>query len=103
MVEKVVWTQTAYKQKLEIFEYWNQRNGSTGFSQSLENDINFAIDLLRKFPKLGIKTQLRDVRVKIIKNYLLIYKITKNTLYVLLFWDSRQNPEDLERLLALYQ
>ncbi|WP_424962062.1 type II toxin-antitoxin system RelE/ParE family toxin [Ekhidna sp.] len=85
MVEKVVWTQTAYSQKLEIFEYWNQRNGSTGFSQSLENDINSAIDLLKKFPRLGIKTQLEDVRVKIIKNYLLIYKTTKNTLYIRYF------------------
>ena len=103
MVEKVVWTQTAYTQKLEIFEYWNLRNNSRRFSQSLEININSTLDLLKKFPRLGIKTQLKDVRVKIIKNYLLIYKVSKDTLYILLFWDSRQNPKDLERLLALYQ
>lgn len=103
MVEKVIWTQTAYSQKIAVFEYWNQKNGSNAYSLKLENAVNDVIELLVKFPHLGVKTQLKNVRVKIIKNYLLIYRLSNDTLYILLFWDSRQNPDDLRRLLSLYQ
>ncbi|MEQ8904976.1 type II toxin-antitoxin system RelE/ParE family toxin [Ekhidna sp.] len=103
MVKEVVWTQTAYSQKIEVYEYWNKKNGSSSFSEKLEKTINDAIDLIKKFPQLGVKTQLKNVRIKIIKNYLLIYRVSEDTLFILLFWDSRQNPKDLDRLIKLYQ
>ncbi|WP_370089912.1 type II toxin-antitoxin system RelE/ParE family toxin [Ekhidna sp.] len=103
MVREIIWTQKAHLQKLEIFRYWNEQNASDSFSRSLDDAINKAIDLLSKFPKLGIKTQVKNVRVKVVKNYLLIYRIDEEILYILLFWDSRQNPNDLNRLLNLYQ
>ncbi|GAB4246198.1 MAG: hypothetical protein Tsb0034_25090 [Ekhidna sp.] len=103
MVEKVVWTQTAYSQKIAVLDYWNKKNGSNSYSRKLEDAVNNAIELLQKFPHLGVKTQLANVRVKVIKNYLLIYRLSDDTIYVLLFWDSRQNPDDLKRLFSLYK
>lgn len=103
MVQKIIWTQKAHEQKIEIFQYWNAKNGSDTFSLKLNQLINKAVNLISKFPKLGVKTQIENVRVKPVKDYLLIYRFEGNVLYILLVWDSRQNPNDLSRFLNLQQ
>ena len=35
MARKIIWTQKAKNELIEIFQYWNERNQSTNFSQKL--------------------------------------------------------------------
>lgn len=56
--------------------------------------INESLKLICKHPFIGKPTNKENVRVKILKAYLIIYEITPKAIVVLSVWDSRQNPED---------
>lgn len=103
MVRQIVWTRLAQNQRFEIFEYWNLQNKSNSYSKRLNDLFEQNIELLSKFPLIGTRTQIENVRVKIIKKYLIIYRLNEKTIYILSIWDSRKNPEDLNRLIQLYQ
>jgi hypothetical protein len=45
---------------------------------------------------IGKRTWKENVRVKVLKDYLIIYEITVNEIVVLSLWDCRQNPDDLK-------
>jgi len=50
-----------------------------------------------EMPEAGIPTENPDVRIKIIKNYLIYYHINASkTIEVLTVWDSRRNPQKLK-------
>jgi toxin YoeB len=81
--------------KLAIYEYWNNRNKSTAYTLKLEKLLNHTANLLCQYPTLGTRTIYKDVRVKIIRDYKLFYKISHGFIVILTVWDSRQNPETL--------
>jgi toxin YoeB len=45
---------------------------------------------------LGRKTDEENVRVKIVRNYLIFYEITETKIIILTIWDNRRNPENLK-------
>ncbi|BBE19238.1 hypothetical protein AQPE_3414 [Aquipluma nitroreducens] len=55
--------------------------------------IKDSLQLICKLPFIGKPTNKDNVRVKILKNYLIIYQITSTEIIVLSVWDNRQNPE----------
>ncbi len=93
--KQVRWTLKAINDKLAIYEYWNNRNKSTAYSKKLEKLLNHAANLLCQYPTLGTRTNYNDVRVKVIRDYKLFYKVTSGFIVILTIWDSRQNPETL--------
>jgi plasmid stabilization system protein ParE len=99
MVRKIIWSYQAQFDRKKIIEYWNKRNLSNVFSIKLNSYFIRTLRLLSKYPFIGRKTEIEDVRVKIIRDYLIIYKITPLEIVVLTIWDGRQNPEDLKRFL----
>ena len=95
MAGKIEWTKQALKDRFQILSYWIRRNRSNSYSFKL-NDLFVAnVQLLAKYPKIGKKTIKPDVRIKVVKNYLLVYKVLNDRIVVLRVWDSRQNPESL--------
>jgi len=95
MVRKVVWTKTAQQNRKEIYTYWNNKNKSTNYSNLLNNAINRTLKLLTEYPRLGKSTKIKNVRVKILKDYLIIYEFNTKEIIVLSIWDTRQNPNKL--------
>jgi len=59
---KIFWTETALKQRNYVFEYWNERNKSTEYSKKLNAKIIERISLLKSQPKLGKKSNFKNVR-----------------------------------------
>jgi hypothetical protein len=49
-----------------------------------------------KYPYLGIKTEIEDVRGLITGGYIIFYEITEKEIIVHTLWDCRQNPDDLK-------
>ncbi len=92
----VIWSNRAKIKRFEILSFYNSRNKSNKFSKNLNHKINREIKLLSKYPNIGIKTDIENVRGLIIDNIVLYYEITQNTIMVLFLWDSRQNPMDLK-------
>lgn len=47
-------------------------------------------------PDIGRKTDIPNVRIKIIRNYLIFYEIKGDSLHILSFWDNRQDPQKIK-------
>ena len=98
MARQIIWTERAQRERIAIFTFWNERNQSFIFSKKLNRLIKESLKLICMYPTLGKLTNKENVRVKILREYLIIYEITENEIVIVSFWDCRQNPEDLIRI-----
>jgi len=96
---KVFWTKTAVAQRNNIFEYWNRRNCSNTYSSKLRLIINKNIELLRKYPELGVITDYGEHRTLAIGNFNLFYKFNEECIIITAFWDNHQDPNKLLKIL----
>jgi hypothetical protein len=97
MVQKLIWSENALNQKISTFEYWTERTGSKKYPQQIEKEVRNWLKLLKKFPNIGIDSELLNVKsVTINKYFKLYYRINNSTLEILHFWDVRRNPAELE-------
>ncbi|QOW09649.1 type II toxin-antitoxin system RelE/ParE family toxin [Kaistella flava (ex Peng et al. 2021)] len=95
----VIWTNLAITQRNKIFEYWNKRNRSNSYSKRINLIIYEKIDLLESNPLIGEEIEDYNARIIHFENYGLVYKIEKHNIYILSFWDSKQNPKKILEIL----
>jgi toxin YoeB len=95
----VIWSFNAQNDRKEILQYWKQRNKSTAYSKKLRKLFSIAIKQIKLHPGIGSPTQLEGVRVKVVRDYLIVYKEFDNELHLLAIWDSRRNRELMKRRL----
>ena len=94
MATKVVWSVRAQRERFEILEYWVNRNKSKTYSRKLYQLFRIGMKKVAEMPESQIPTEYQDVRIKIIKDYLIYYHISDSkTIEVLTIWDSRRNPK----------
>lgn len=98
MVRKITWTVRSQNDRKEIFKYWNTRNKSNLYSKKLNGLIKESLILIAKYPLIGKRTDNKNVRVKVLRNYLIVYEVLPKEIVILTIWDCRQNPEDLMRI-----
>ena len=91
MARKIVWTASAQQERFDILEYWVKRNQSKTYSRKLNKLIIATLKDLSKNPSIGRKTDVRNVRVKIIRDYLVFYEASATELFVLSIWDGRRD------------
>ncbi len=94
MAKRITWTHRAHRDRKEIFLYWKNRNQSSAYCRKLNLLIKKAIDLVAAHPNIGRKTDIVNVRVKIVRDYLIFYEITEEQVFILSIWDSKRNPEN---------
>lgn len=100
MVKKaIVWTETAIKQRREILKYWTIRNKSTVYAEKLINLINDRTKLISQIPEAGKPTNHLDTREAAMGNFSVYYKNSETQIIITSFWDNRQDPEKLIKLL----
>jgi plasmid stabilization system protein ParE len=97
--KSVVWTDTAIKQRRKILEYWTLRNHSTTYSEKLIGLIRAHTNLISSNPFAGKSTNHLDTREAAMGNFSIYYKIHESQIIVTAFWDNRQDPEELVKLL----
>ncbi|MDV2459740.1 addiction module toxin RelE [Elizabethkingia anophelis] len=93
---KIIWMQKANIERRDILEYWIDRNKSKKFSTKLNKLIVGTIKQIAENPGIGRKTNLENVRVKIIRDYLLFYEFDENYLKILTLWDGRRDENSLQ-------
>jgi toxin YoeB len=96
MAKRIIWTSRAQNDRREILEFWAKNNKSTTFSRKLNSLFIEATQLIKVHPKIGQPTDIENVRVKIIRNYLMFYELSNDKIYILTIWDSRRNPKSFE-------
>jgi plasmid stabilization system protein ParE len=92
---KIVWTETAAKQRREIMNYWTVRNKSTTYAEKLIEITAKHLKVISKNPNAFKETEMKDVRESAMGHFSLFYKITPDQLIVMSFWDNRQDPKKL--------
>lgn len=93
MAKKITWTFRAQQDRKEILHYWKKRNQSNTYSKKLNQLFKQAIALVSTHPKIGRSTDIENVRVKLVRNYLIFYEEAADAIFILSIWDSRRNPE----------
>jgi len=72
MARKVIWSRKAQDDRLKIFDYWNKRNGTTNYSEKLFYLFKGAIELIKVYPEICLKTEIEGVRSKLVKGMSII-------------------------------
>ncbi len=92
---KIIWSHRAKISRYEILNFYIEKNKNNTYSRKLNKRINKELRLLLKFPNIGIKTNIEEVRGLIIENFIIFYETNKDFIIIHYIWDSRQNPENL--------
>lgn len=100
MVREVVWSLRAREDRKQILQFWIKHNKSDTYSKKLDSLFRTAVKLIIEHPQIGKPTDWDNVRVKIIRDYLMIYELTESQIYIHCIWDSRQDPEKLKKILG---
>ncbi|MBK9299486.1 MAG: type II toxin-antitoxin system RelE/ParE family toxin [Bacteroidetes bacterium] len=96
MVKRIIWSEDAFQDKVQIFTYWNNRNKSNLYSRKLNRLFKDTIKSVLETPTLGRKTNIENVKRIIARDYFLIYEESETDLTILRIWDSRQDSNKLE-------
>ena len=91
MARQIIWTITAQNERREILEFWANHNKSKVFSRKLNKLIISALRDVSKNPLIGRKTDITNIRVKIVRDYLLFYEISPTSIFVLSVWYGRRD------------
>lgn len=97
--KSVTWTQTAIRQRRDILKYWNERNHSSTYAEKLVLLIKDRVNFIVENPDAGKLTSHLDTREAAMGNFSIYYKITESTIYIIAFWDNRQDPDKLAKKL----
>ena len=92
---EVFWTLTAIQQRAQIFKYWNKRNGNFIYSRKLNHLIKKRIQLLKRNPEIGKKTNFDTTRMLVMGHYSIIYQPHLPRLIITGIWDNRRDPAQL--------
>lgn len=96
MAKRIVWTNKAQTERREILLYWKHRNKSDVYSKKLNELFKNWVVFLSTRPEIGRKTDIENVKVKVVKDYLIFFEVRVNTLYVLSIWDGRRDSQKLK-------
>lgn len=92
---KIIWSHKAKIKHLEILDFYYRRNQSKSYSLKIYREIKKSIGLLKKQPRLGLKTDDASVRALIVGDFIVFYEYTNTEIIVHTIWDCNQNPNDL--------
>ena len=97
---KIVWTETAVKQRREILRYWTERNKSTAYAQKLIEITANHLNAISKNPEAFKETEIDEVSESAMGHFSLYYKITPDQIIVMAFWDNRQDSKKLLKAIS---
>jgi toxin YoeB len=95
----VIWTKTADMQFVSILGYWMERNKSNTYSKKLVNLVTERTNQIAETPFIFKATDFNGVRIASLGNFSIYYKVTEISIIISAFWDNRQDPKKLLKIL----
>ena len=83
--KQIIWTNRAKTEFYHILEFYIDRNKSKTFSEKLLSEVEELTFLLKSNAFIGRLTSDNT------RHFLLFYAIRKESIYIVSFWDNRQN------------
>lgn len=93
MARQIIWSANAQRERLEILQYWADRNGSTRYCEKLDGMFRASLRLVAEHPKIGRTTSDPDVRMKSVGDHMLFYSFGATHVHVLSVWHSKRDPQ----------
>ncbi|MFH5885693.1 type II toxin-antitoxin system RelE/ParE family toxin [Halalkalibaculum sp. DA3122] len=94
----IIWTPTARRSYVDILKYLNEHWSQTELIE-FEAHVSEVLQLIAQFPMIYEYSEQSDThRCVLFSQVSLFYQVKKQTTEVelLLFWDNRQDPENLQ-------
>ncbi|WP_344731121.1 type II toxin-antitoxin system RelE/ParE family toxin [Corallibacter vietnamensis] len=82
-----------------ILEYWVKRNKSNNYSKKLLKLVSERTKQIAEKPLIYKATDFKDTRVASLGNFSIYYKFNDTEIIITAFWDNRQNPKKLLKIL----
>ena len=95
----VIWTRTADIQFVGILKYWVNKNKSNTYSKKLVKLVSDRTKQIAQQPLIFKATDFKDTRVASLGNFSIYYKFNDEEITITAFWDNRQNPKELLKIL----
>jgi len=95
MAKRIIWTKAAHADRKEILLYWKKHNASITYSRKLNELFKRVVLLISAHPEIGRKTDIKNIRIKLVRDYLLFYEETEKEIIILTIWDNRRDPEQV--------
>ena len=70
---KIVWSETAAKQRREILKYWTERNGSTTYAEKLIEITAKHLKVIAKSPEAFKESEMNNIRESAMGHFSLYY------------------------------
>lgn len=83
MAKEIIWSLKAQDNRKQILEYWKIRNKSNSYSKKLNQLLKEVVSLIAEYPQIGRPTDQPNVRIKIVRDYLIIYEESETKIYIL--------------------
>jgi len=100
MAKRIVkWTETAIKQRRAVLKYWTLRNKSTLYAEKIIKISEIHTKSISLNPFAFCLCDFPETHVAAMGHFSIFYKFNDYVVYITAFWDNRQNPEKLEKLL----
>ena len=96
---KIVWTETAAKQRRLTLEYWLHRNQSNTYPLQLLQLSDDEDQPIAENPFL-YKADFPETHVAAMGHFSIFYKVKDTEIIITAFWDNRQDPKKLIELLG---
>ena len=96
---EIIWTDTADKQLQSILEYWLQKNQSAEYPKKILKLVDGYVEEIITRPDSYRLTEHGNHRVCVMGRFSIYFKRIENIIYITCFWDNRQNPKRLSRVL----
>ncbi|MBI1184468.1 type II toxin-antitoxin system RelE/ParE family toxin [bacterium] len=95
----VRWTKTADLQFVGVLEYWAMRNKSTSYPNKLIKLVTQLTTRISETPLLFKEAHYKKNRVAVMGHFSIFYKVVNDEILITAFWDNRQDPKNLLKLL----
>lgn len=95
----VIWTRTADIQFVGILKYWVKKNKSNTYSKKLIELVSKRTAQIAEEPLIYKETDFKDTRVASLGNFSIYYKFNDTEIIITAFWDNRQSPKKLLKIL----
>jgi hypothetical protein len=95
----VVWTRTADIQFVGVLQFWVEKNKSNSYSKKLIGMVSERTEQIAKEPFLYKSADFKDTRVASMGHFSIYYKVFDDRIIVTAFWDNRQDPKKLLKIL----
>jgi len=99
MAYEIILSNRAQQDRIEILQYWINRNKSNVFSIKLNEVFIETFESISINPNVGRKLGIKDFRIRIARDYLIVYFVEEDIVKIVTIWDGRRNPSEFKERL----